>query len=174
MPALRTSLVALAVGGATVAAGLVAASASAAPSPVAAVSATGATTTASTAPAGDTGHPARAGIRLWWQELTDEQRQCLEDADLRRPVGRPTDAERATLREQLRDAADGCGVELPFPRARALWTGLTDEQQQCLRDAGLTRPVGPLGAEERRALRDEVRAAADQCGVTLPSRATGS
>lgn len=164
MPALRTSLVALAVGGATLTTGLVATSASAAPAPVAAVAAAA---DGSTAPA-DGSHPLRAGIRQWWQDLTDEQRQCLEDADLRRPVGPLDDAERATVREQVRSAADGCGVELPFPRARAFVDGLTDEQRQCLQDAGLTRPVGPLTADERRGLREEVRAAADGCGITLP------
>ncbi len=170
MPALRTSLVALAVGGATLTTGLVATSASAAPARVAAVAAADGSTApadGSTAPA-DGSHPLRAGIRQWWQDLTDEQRQCLEDADLRRPVGPLDDAERATVREQVRSAADGCGVELPFPRAREVRNHLTDEQRACLQGAGLTRPVGPLTGDERRSLREDVRAAADECGVTLP------
>jgi hypothetical protein len=174
MPALRTSLVALAVGGATVTAGLVATGASAAPVPVAAVSAaTAGTTVAVTDTGADTGGaggPVRAGIRSWWKGLTDEQRQCMEDADLRRPVGPLDDAERATLREQVTSAADGCGVELPFPKARAFWNELTDEQKQCLEAADLTRPVGPMTKEERRQVRSDVRAAAEKCGITLPER----
>ncbi len=179
MPTLRTSLVALAVGGATVTAGLVATSATAAPAPVAAVSAAGLGPMPSSAdtpadPSGGGGHPVRAGIRQWWQDLTDEQRQCLEDADLRRPVGPLDDAERAALRERVRAAADGCGVELPFPKARAFWSGLSDEQRQCVTESGVTRPVGPLTQDERQQLREEVRAAADACDVTLPARPTVS
>ena len=46
---------------------------------------------------------------------------------------------------------------------------LTDEQQQCMTDAGIvrpeTRPEGPPTAEQR----DKVRAAAESCGIELPA-----
>ena len=66
----------------------------------------------STAPA-DGSHPLRAGIRQWWQDLTDEQRQCLEDAGLTRPVGPMTTVDRQALREDLEAAAEGCDITLP-------------------------------------------------------------
>ncbi len=164
MPALRTSLVALVVGGGALTAGVLASTATAAPAPVSAL-------TAATDGSDDTtDRPGRGGIRAWWEDLTDAQRACMEDADLRRPVGPLDDAERATLREQVTAAADACGVELPFARARALRDSLTDEQRQCLDDAGLTRPVGPMTKEQRRRLRSEVRSAAESCGVTLQAR----
>jgi hypothetical protein len=185
MPALRTSLVALTLGGAVVTTGVVATSATAAPATATAPASL--TTSATAAPAstgsgtagaaddGDDGtHPVRSGLRRWLGSLTDEQRQCLRDAGLTRPVGPLDDEQRAALREQARAAAEGCGVELPFPRARAFWAGVSEEQKQCLRDSGLTRPVGPLTAEERQALREQVRAAAEACGITLPERAPGS
>ncbi len=128
-------------------------------------SADGADTTTTDSP-----HPVRAGIRQWWQDLSDEQQQCLQDADLRRPVGRLDDAERAAVRERVQAAADACGVELPFPRARAFRASLTDEQRQCLEDAGLTRPVGPMTTADRQELRQDLEAAAEGCGITLPER----
>ena len=174
MPALRTSLVALTLGGAVVTTGVVATSATAAPASATAPASTG-SGTAGAADDGDGGtHPVRSGLRRWLGSLTDEQRQCLRDAGLTRPVGPLDDEQRAALREQARAAAEGCGVELPFPRARAFWAGVSEEQKQCLRDSGLTRPVGPLTAEERQALREQVRAAAEACGITLPERAPGS
>ena len=164
MPVLRTSLITLAAGGAVVLTGLAATSAIAAPTPVAAV-----TAVSSDAPDGTDG-VARQGARRWWKDLTDTQRQCLSDAKITRPVGRLDDAERATLRGQVTEATTACGVELPFPRARAFWDGLTDTQQQCLEDADVTRPWGPLTAEQRRQVRTDLRAAAETCGVTLPAK----
>lgn len=184
MPALRTSLVALALGGAVVTTGVVATSATAAPASATApasltTSATAApTSTGSGTAAADDGddgtHPVRSGLRRWLGSLTDEQRQCLRDAGLTRPVGPLDDEQRAALREQARAAAEGCGVEPPFPRARTFWAGVSEDQKQCLRDSGLTRPVGPLTAEERQQLREQVRAAAEACGITVPARAPGS
>ncbi|MGL4178108.1 MAG: hypothetical protein ACRCSN_18790 [Dermatophilaceae bacterium] len=52
-------------------------------------------------------------VRAWWKGLTEEQRQCLRDADLTRPVGRMSDAEREQLRADAEAAAQGCGVDLP-------------------------------------------------------------
>ncbi|MGL5929315.1 MAG: hypothetical protein ACRCY8_10285 [Dermatophilaceae bacterium] len=60
----------------------------------------------------------RHQVRAWWKGLTEEQRQCLRDADLTRPVGRMSDAEREQLRADAEAAAQECGVDLPT-RARA-------------------------------------------------------
>jgi hypothetical protein len=175
MPALRTSLVALAVGGAAVTTGVVATGATAAPAPAAAVTANSADGTAA-ATDGDGVLPFRPGVRHWLGSLSDSERQCLDDADLRRPAWPMDDDERAEVRAQVESAADACGVELPFAPARAFWDGLTDTERQCLKDAGPTRPLGPLTSDERVQLRDDRRSAAEQCGVTLPSResVTGS
>ncbi|WP_030526264.1 hypothetical protein [Phycicoccus jejuensis] len=166
MPALRTSLVALVVGGAAVTTGVVATTAaSAAPAPVAAVDAV------SVASSDDAGPQARLHPgRAWWKKLSDTQRQCLEDAKVSRPVGPLDDAEKAALREQVTAAAQTCGVELPFPKARAFWDGLSDTQKQCLDDAKVTRPWGPMTKEQRRAVRSDLRAAAEKCGVELPQK----
>ncbi len=170
MPALRTALVTVAAGGAVVATGVVATTATAAPAPVAAVAAVQAdpADASSDSTAGD--RPGRPGARQWWKGLTDAQQQCLKDADLTRPVGPLDDAERAALREQVTEAADACGVELPFATARAFWGNLTDEQQQCLKDADVTRPWGPMTREERQQVRADLRDAAEACGVELPER----
>jgi hypothetical protein len=169
MPPLRTSLVVLALGGATVSTGVVAASATASPAPVTAV-----TVAEAAAETGDgdgrSVAPGRAGVRHWWGSLTDDQRRCLDDADLRRPAWPLDDDERTEVRAQVEAAAEGCGVELPFAAARTFWEGLTDTQRQCLEDAGPTRPLGPMTREERGQVREERQAAAERCGVTLPVR----
>lgn len=166
MPALRTSLVALAVGGAAVTTGIVATTATAAPAPVAAVDAVSAAVTTDDAAPQAKIHPGRA----WWKKLSDTQKQCLEDADVTRPVGPLDDAQRKALRDQVTAAAAKCGVELPFPKARAFWNDLSDTQKQCLDDAKVTRPWGPLTKEQRRAVRADLEAAAQKCGVTLPEK----
>jgi hypothetical protein len=59
----------------------------------------------------------------------------------------------------------------PVAKAKGLrdwWGSLTDTQQACLKDANLTRPVGPLTLEQRRALRADVKTAAATCNVELP------
>ena len=53
-------------------------------------------------------------------------------------------------------------------KLKGWWNGLSDTQQTCLKDAKLTRPVGPLTLEQRRQLRSEVEAAAKTCNVQLP------
>ncbi|QKE83335.1 hypothetical protein [Arthrobacter sp. NEB 688] len=166
MPALRTSLVALAVGGAAVATGVVATTATAAPAPVAAVDAVSAASTADdTAPQARI-HPGRG----WWKKLDDTQRQCLEDAKVSRPVGPLDDAEKKALRDQVTAAAQTCGVELPFPKARAFWDDLSATQKQCLDDAKVSRPWGPMTKDQRREVRADLKAAAQTCGVELPAK----
>jgi Spy/CpxP family protein refolding chaperone len=166
MPALRTSLVALAVGGAAVTTGIVATSATAAPAPVAAVDAVSAGVATDDAAPQARIQPGRA----WWKKLSDTQQQCLEDAKITRPVGPLDDAQRTALREQVTAAAGKCGVELPFPKARAFWNDLSDTQKQCLDDANVTRPWGKLTKEQRQAVRADLKAAAEKCGVTLPEK----
>ena len=171
MNRLRTSLVVLALGGATVTAGVVATTAFATPAPVLAVEQTapvGLTTAADDDP---TANPQRAA-RGWWRNLTDAQQACLEKEVGNRPVGPLTDAEREALRAKVTAAAATCDVELPFARALAFWNGLTDEQQQCLEAANVERPWGPLTKQERQKVRQDLTAAARTCGVTLPTKAS--
>lgn len=52
---------------------------------------------------------ARIGARHWWRHLTAEERQCMKDEGVQRPLGWPTDSEV----QAFRDAAEACGVELP-------------------------------------------------------------
>lgn len=164
MTRLRTSLAVLALGGATVTAGVVATNAVAAPAPVAAVEAAMPAEPA----ASSSGTPARAA-KGWWKGLTDTQQACLKKEVGTRPVGPLTDAERTALRAKVAKAADACDVELPFARARAFWDGLTDTQRACLREADVQRPWGPLTKEQRQEVRADLAAAAKGCGVTVPT-----
>ena len=68
------------------------------------------------------GHPIRHLI----SDLTDEQRQCLRDADLTKPPADATDDERLAAREAFLAALDDCGIELP--ERRGPFADLTDEQ----------------------------------------------
>jgi hypothetical protein len=113
---------------------------------------------------------SRAGTRRWWNQLSDAQRTCLRAERITRPVGPLDDSERAALRAKVEAAATRCDVQLPFARARTFWDTLTDEQRTCLEEAAVTRPWGPLTKEERQAVRADLRAAAQACGVTTPSR----
>ena len=176
MPALRTTVLAAGLGIAALGAGaLVATSATAAPAPVAAVEQLAAADVAAdSGTAADTASdgPARTKVRGWWAGLTDAQRSCLQDQDISRPVGRLDDSERTALRATVESAAKTCDVTLPFPRARNIWDGLTAEQQACIKDAGVNRPWGPLTREQRQAVRSDLKATAETCGVTLPAATT--
>ena len=180
MTRLRTTLIAVGAGTALVATGAVVASnAMATPSPVAAVAqfapdpmAAGVGTVSDTVGAASTDATTpRPLARGWWNKLTDEQRTCLKDASITRPVGPLDDSERAALRGKVEAAAAKCQVTLPFAKARAFWNGLTDAQRQCLEDAALTRPWGPLTKEQRQQVRGDLRAAAAKCGVEVPTKA---
>lgn len=186
MSRLRTTLVVLGAGTALVATGaLVASSARATPAPVAAVAelaaermgataATAATTANTVADATADAATPRAAARGWWNRLSDEQRRCLEEAAITRPVGPLDDAERAALRAKVESAAQKCQVTLPFAKARAFWDDLTDEQRTCLKDAAVTRPWGPMTKEQRQQVRADLRAAAGKCDVTLPGKAAAA
>ncbi len=101
--------------------------------------------------------------------LTDDQKECLQDAGASRPGADATPEEREAAREAFRDAAETCGVTLPTgPLA-----DLTDEQKSCLEDAGATRPEPGATFEERKAAREALVAAAEGCGIELPVRPAG-
>ena len=110
--------------------------------------------------------------------LTDDQRQCLTDAGLSRPTGRPS----VEQHQALRAAAENCGLSIPERAGRpdqpadretaqarqaARFANLTDDQRQCLTDAGLSRPTAKPTAETFKAL----RAAAQDCGIEIPAGA---
>ncbi len=61
-------------------------------------------------------------------------------------------------------AADGSRAIIAF------YTLLTDEQRQCLADAGLQRPTGRLTADQQAQLRTAVDAAFSSCGIQVPER----
>lgn len=119
-------------------------------------------------PGGNDTHRDKSAL---FAQMGDEQRQCLTDAGLARPTGRPT----VEQRQALRDAAEECGITVPDRGARGAghagrggrFANLSDEQRQCLTDAGVTRPTGRPTVEQRQALRD---AAAD-CGIEIPATA---
>jgi len=174
MTPLRTTLIAVGACTALLATGAVVASnATATPAPVAAVAQLGVDATAVRTAADTTadGAAVRTAARGWWKQLTDAQRTCLQGEHVTRPVGPLDDAERAALRAKVEAAATKCSVTLPHPKARAFWNGLTDAQRQCLEDAAVNRPWGPLTKEQRQQVRAELRAAAQKCDITLPAKA---
>ncbi|MFT4108442.1 hypothetical protein [Propionicimonas sp.] len=126
------------------------------------------TTTTTTAAAPEAARDA--GIVWFYTALTDIQRTCLADADVQRPAGELTSAQRSELQAEVRAALTSCQVRLPARvRERPLlgfgWAALSTEQQHCLADARLTRPVGRLTAEQRLAVRQSERDAAAACGL---------
>ncbi len=112
----------------------------------------------------------QAGIGWFYGALTDVQRGCLADVGVHRPSGQLTDAQRKELRASIDAALAKCGVQLPVraagrERIGFRWAALTSEQQQCLADTELTRPVGRLTAEQRAAVRQLKLDAAAACGI---------
>ncbi len=163
------SVIATTVAGAVVAGGAAAVStaASAGAAPIA--SAVAPTTSADVTPAG-----GARGMRFWRKNLTDEQRGCLEEAGLTRPVGPLGIEQRRAVRAEVTAAAEKCSIEPPsLGPVAAFWNGLTPEQIGCLQGTGLSRPLGRLGAAERRDLITRLSAAATACGVTMPDPGSG-
>ncbi len=112
-----------------------------------------------------------AGVAWFYGALTDVQRHCLADANLHRPEGRLTDDQAAQLRQQVRSALASCEVNVPprvGDRARLgfRWAALTSDQQNCLAEVSLTRPVGRLTEAERATVRQSLRDAVTACGVS--------
>lgn len=169
MALLPAALAATALGAVALVGGIAATSTAApASDPVAAVTALD---SASTTP------PPALG-RGWYARLDPVQRACLDKATISRPIGPRTDAEKATRQEQVRAAATACGITLPTgerkAKALAWWNGLSSTQQGCLKKANLTRPIGPLSADQRKSLRQQIVSAAKTCDVTLPKLGAGA
>jgi hypothetical protein len=179
MSLIRTTLTAALVGGATLAGGAAALAAGGDPAPAGTSGTTSATTggpttaDTGTGTTADADTPPRLGWR-WFSRLTAEQKACLDKADLRRPVGPLTDAEREALQARLRATAQSCDIPVPTGERRAklkaFWESLSQEQRTCLKEANLTRPLGPLDRDERQQLRTDLAAAAKACNVTFPGR----
>jgi hypothetical protein len=141
--------------------------------------------TSSRAPGIEQGQ-ARKAARF--AQLTDEQRTCLQNAGLARPEGRPT----LEQRQALRAAATDCGIEIPTSRpagtgrpaglgqpatreqgqarTQTIFSALTDDQRDCLTDAGLARPDSRPTVEQRQ----ELRRGATDCGIDVPGRPAGA
>jgi len=119
-------------------------------------------TTTPSATSADAGH--HRGGQL---NLTDEQKTCLTDAGITKPAEgtKPTQAER----DAFKAAAQTCGITLPTrPDHAGRELNLTDAQKTCLTDAGITKPAE--GTKPTQAERDAFKAAAQTCGITLPTR----
>lgn len=109
--------------------------------------------------------------------LTDAQKACLEKQGVQKPAEgtRPTDAQRAAHQA----AAKACGITLPAhpggPRNRPM---LTEAQQTCLTEHGVTKPAAPANGERPArptdAQRAAFRAAAKACGITVPDKPPAS
>ncbi len=132
-----------------------------------------ASTTAPTATASPGTPTARAqgqGVGWFFAVLTDVQRSCLADAGLERPKGKLTDAQAKDLRAAIDAALAKCEVKVPErladrDRLGFRWAALSTQQQQCLADISLTRPVGRLTAEQRAAVRQSKIDAVKGCGI---------
>jgi hypothetical protein len=129
-------------------------------------------TSASAAPAQGSGTSGSHRFVQVVSTLTDDQKQCLQDAGVTRPGADATPEERQAAREAFRAAAETCGITLPDPKGPL--ANLTDEQKTCLEAAGLTRPGPDATFEERQAARAALKAAAEGCGITLPERPAGT
>jgi mRNA-degrading endonuclease toxin of MazEF toxin-antitoxin module len=118
--------------------------------------------------AGEANAAKGAGIGWFYGALTNVQRTCLAEARLQRPEGRLTDAQRTDLAHQVRAALSDCGVTVPTrladrPRLGFAWATLTPDQQQCLADTKLTRPLGKLTEAQRAAVKQSVKDAVTAC-----------
>jgi hypothetical protein len=111
-------------------------------------------------------------------QLTDAQKQCLQDNGVTLPAKpadgqtrtEPTDAERA----KRKAAFEACNI--PLPQHRPGGPGhpmLTDAQKQCLEGQGVTKPAKPADGQERAKPTAEQRAkfeaAAKACNIELPA-----
>ncbi len=106
------------------------------------------------------------GARRHRMHLTDDQKQCLKDEGISRPI-RPLTREKVGA---LQAAAKACDITLPNRLGERLArrlnrVALTDDQKQCLKDEGISRPIRPLTREKVAAL----KAAAEACDITRPN-----
>lgn len=161
MRTIRTAVAASIVGAAAIAGATVLAGPSTA-------SAAPVTTIAQVADTAITSPADQGAVRGWVSHLTADQRSCLQQQNLTRPVGPQTLAQRQSVLKALVSAADTCGVTVP-PRV-SFWAAVTPAQYSCFQQAGLTRPLlGTMTPEQRQQLRDQVKATASSCGMTLPA-----
>jgi len=117
----------------------------------------GVTVVAMAVPAGAADTPGTSGARRHRLHLTTEQKQCLADHGVTRPI-RPLTAEKV---KTLKAAAEACDIKLPH-----VGRILTDAQKQCLTDHGITRPIRPLTKDKIA----QLKAAAQACDIKLPHR----
>jgi len=95
--------------------------------------------------------------------LTAEQKQCMKDAGITRPV-RPLTQEKIAA---IKAAAAKCNIKVPANFGHRVH--LTNDQQQCLEQHGVSFPVRPLTQEKIQTL----RSAAQACGIQRPARGQG-
>jgi len=112
----------------------------------------------------------QAGVIWFYTAISSEQRDCLADANLQRPEGKLTAEQRKQLNAQVKTALANCKITVRGKAANRerlgfAWASLTSEQQHCLADTALTRPVGRLTAAQRAAVRQSKLDAANACGV---------
>lgn len=112
---------------------------------------------------GNTGSTARPGLHL-----TNEQKQCLADHGVTRPI-RPLTKEKVAT---IKAAVKACDIHVPARLQHRLarlahrhHLDLTAEQKQCLADHGVTRPIRPVTTEKIAT----IKSAATACGVNLPA-----
>jgi hypothetical protein len=126
-------------------------------------------TPAPTAPSATAGRQGQ-GVGWFFAVLTDVQRSCLADAGVQRPKGKLTDAQAKDLRAAIDAALAKCQVKVPDRLASRdklgfRWAALSAEQQQCLADISLTRPVGRLTEAQRATVRQAKINAVKGCGI---------
>lgn len=91
------------------------------------------------------------------QNLTDEQRSCVQQAAENLNT-RPT-------REEMRTILDACGVEKPQGGLPPGLANLSDSDHACLQQQ-LGNPI----TRQQRPSREEVHAAFESCGIDPPQR----
>ena len=129
-----------------------------------------ASTTTAVAPGGAAGQAKGEGVDWYFSVLTDVQRTCLADASVQRPKGKLTADQAKELRSAIDAALAKCAVKVPDRLAGReklgfRWAALSAEQQQCLADVRLTRPVGRLTEPQRAAVRQAKLDAVKACGI---------
>jgi hypothetical protein len=118
-------------------------------------------------------HP---GLAWFYTRLTSDQRVCLADQGITRPAGPLTAEQRAALRDKVGAAAKACSITMPddpttpgVARAVGRWATLTPDQQKCLAQVSVTRPIGKLTDAQRAKVKADLQAAVTACGVTSPA-----
>ena len=101
--------------------------------------------------------------------LTVEQKACMSAQGITKPEGRPTAEQRTAIVE----AAKNCGITVPTGKAKAAPTKarLTVEQKACMSAQGITKPEGRPTAEGRAAFKEQLKTAAQTCGISRPAAA---